>query len=59
VSGTVPLVVHGNGPSKQVLLTLGNYLARAWNTKDGCVECWDNIMPLNDVNVSFVRCKIN
>jgi hypothetical protein len=34
VHNTVPLVVHGNGPSKRILNSLGNYLAKAWNTAD-------------------------
>ena len=34
VHNTVPLVVHGNGPSKRILNSLANYLAKAWNTVD-------------------------
>jgi hypothetical protein len=34
VHKTVPAVVHGNGPSKRILNSLGNYLAKAWNTAD-------------------------
>jgi hypothetical protein len=31
---TVPAILHGNGPAKTVLNSLGNYLAKAWNTND-------------------------
>jgi len=34
IHNTVPLVIHGNGPSKRILNSLGNYLAKAWNTVD-------------------------
>ena len=37
-----PLVIHGNGPSKLLLATLGNYLADSWAPATGCLECWDN-----------------
>jgi hypothetical protein len=49
---TLPLVVHGNGPSKLVLNTLGNYLASSWNPEDGCLSCWDDSVFLEDKNVS-------
>ncbi|XP_008556514.1 procollagen-lysine,2-oxoglutarate 5-dioxygenase [Microplitis demolitor] len=45
---TVPLVIHGNGPSKLVLNSLGNYLAKAWNPSEGCLNCWDNTIELSD-----------
>ncbi|GFG29485.1 hypothetical protein Cfor_05047, partial [Coptotermes formosanus] len=45
---TLPLVVHGNGPSKLVLNTLGNYLANSWNLEDGCLSCWDDSVVLED-----------
>lgn len=43
----MPLVVHGNGRSKLVLNSLGNYLARAWDSKKGCLACWDNTIELD------------
>ncbi|XP_069690681.1 procollagen-lysine,2-oxoglutarate 5-dioxygenase 1 isoform X2 [Periplaneta americana] len=48
VYNSVPLVVHGNGPSKLVLNTLGNYLANSWNPEDGCLSCWDDSVLLED-----------
>ncbi|PNF43292.1 Procollagen-lysine,2-oxoglutarate 5-dioxygenase 3 [Cryptotermes secundus] len=48
VYSTAPLVIHGNGPSKLVLNTLGNYLANSWNPEDGCLSCWDDSVVLED-----------
>ncbi|XP_037566970.1 procollagen-lysine,2-oxoglutarate 5-dioxygenase isoform X1 [Dermacentor silvarum] len=39
--GTTPLVIHGNGPSKVTLNSLGNYLAKSWNDIAGCRVCYD------------------
>lgn len=41
-----PLVIHGNGPSKLLLATLGNYLADSYQPSTGCLECWDNVLEL-------------
>jgi hypothetical protein len=54
VYNTVPLVIHGNGPSKLVLNTLGNYLASSWDSEDGCLSCWDDSVVLEDKDVSVV-----
>lgn len=45
---TVPLIVHGNGRSKLVLNSLGNYVSRAWSPEEGCLNCWDNAIELPD-----------
>ncbi|EZA59211.1 Procollagen-lysine,2-oxoglutarate 5-dioxygenase [Ooceraea biroi] len=47
VYNTVPLVLHGNGLSKLVLNSLGNYLARAWTPDEGCLACWDQTIELD------------
>lgn len=39
VTGTQPLVLHGNGPSKIKLNSLGNYLAGAWTSSESCINC--------------------
>ncbi|XP_023245180.1 procollagen-lysine,2-oxoglutarate 5-dioxygenase 1-like [Copidosoma floridanum] len=44
---TVPLVVHGNGGSKLLLNSLGNYVARAWSPEEGCLGCWDDTIELD------------
>ncbi|XP_046397512.1 procollagen-lysine,2-oxoglutarate 5-dioxygenase 1 isoform X2 [Ischnura elegans] len=49
--GTVPSVIHGNGPSKLIFNTLGNYLANAWNPQDGCVACLEDTLHLSDSNL--------
>ncbi|KAK0167505.1 hypothetical protein PV327_004895 [Microctonus hyperodae] len=43
---TIPLIVHGNGLSKQILNSLGNYLANAWTPDNGCLNCDDEITEL-------------
>ncbi|KAH0954090.1 hypothetical protein HN011_010425 [Eciton burchellii] len=47
VYNTVPLILHGNGYSKLVLNSLGNYLARAWTPDEGCLACWDQTIELD------------
>lgn len=49
--GTTPLVVHGNGPSKTVLNSLGNYLAKSWSPQDGCLQCAENKIDLDDLKL--------
>lgn len=44
---TVPLIIHGNGPSKLLLNSMGNYIAKAWSPDDGCLHCWDGIIELD------------
>ena len=45
---TEPSVIHGNGPSKLLLNSYGNYLAQAWNQEDGCLECWEERLQLEN-----------
>ncbi|CAD6240490.1 GSCOCG00008814001-RA-CDS [Cotesia congregata] len=42
------MIIHGNGPAKLVLNSLGNYLAKAWNPEEGCLNCWDNTIELSE-----------
>lgn len=46
---TKPLVLHGNGPSKNVLNSLGNYLPKAWNKEDQCTSCWEDTLVFDDL----------
>ncbi|XP_050707436.1 procollagen-lysine,2-oxoglutarate 5-dioxygenase 1-like isoform X2 [Eriocheir sinensis] len=48
VSGSVPIVIRGNGHAHLILNTLGAYLARAWNPEDGCRACWEDMIQLKD-----------
>ena len=45
-----PLVLHGNGPSKLHLNTLGNYIPQAWNTEDQCTSCWEDTIEFESLN---------
>ncbi|GAB6033651.1 hypothetical protein CHUAL_013714 [Chamberlinius hualienensis] len=47
---TNPLVVHGNGASKVVLNSLGNYLAKSWAPQDGCRICSEDKFDLGTLN---------
>lgn len=42
----VPLIVHGNGPSKLTLNHLGNYLAKSWSSAAGCALCKEKKVTL-------------
>ena len=55
VFGTKTLVLHGNGPSKTVLNSFGNYLMD-WNVETGCGACWENMISLQNVKVS---CRVS
>ncbi|XP_047131925.2 procollagen-lysine,2-oxoglutarate 5-dioxygenase 1 isoform X1 [Hydra vulgaris] len=50
--GTYPIVIHGNGPSKDYLSHLGNYLGDYWTYADGCKSCKENTFLLQDVEVT-------
>ncbi|XP_076320544.1 LOW QUALITY PROTEIN: procollagen lysyl hydroxylase [Tachypleus tridentatus] len=45
--GTNPIIIHGNGPSKVVLNSLGNYLARSWLPSEGCLACKKDTISLS------------
>lgn len=48
VHSTRPLVIHGNGPSKNHLLVMGNYLAKSWSTKTkSCISCFEDALELD------------
>ncbi|XP_058480567.1 multifunctional procollagen lysine hydroxylase and glycosyltransferase LH3 [Solea solea] len=46
---TLPVVIHGNGPTKLQLNYLGNYVPTAWTYENGCGNCEDNLLFFNDV----------
>ncbi|XP_034933747.1 procollagen-lysine,2-oxoglutarate 5-dioxygenase isoform X1 [Chelonus insularis] len=48
---TVPSIIHGNGLSKTIFNSLGNYLAKAWSPEEGCMNCWDKTIELLDEEV--------
>lgn len=43
---TTPVVIHGNGPSKILLNSLGNYLAKSWIHDEGCLACDEDLRDL-------------
>uniref|UniRef100_A0A8C4GN35 procollagen-lysine 5-dioxygenase n=1 Tax=Dicentrarchus labrax TaxID=13489 RepID=A0A8C4GN35_DICLA len=45
---TLPVVIHGNGPTKLQLNYLGNYVPTAWTFENGCGICDDDLLLLND-----------
>lgn len=51
---TTPLVIHGNGPAKVLLNSLGNYLAKSWTQDDGCLACAENQKDITALNVSSI-----
>ncbi|XP_043918973.1 procollagen-lysine,2-oxoglutarate 5-dioxygenase 1 [Protopterus annectens] len=46
-SDTLPVVVHGNGPTKLQLNYLGNYIPRIWTFETGCTVCDEDIQKLS------------
>lgn len=46
---TLPVVIHGNGPTKLQLNYLGNYVPTAWTYENGCGICDDDLLYLADV----------
>ncbi|XP_005814171.1 procollagen-lysine,2-oxoglutarate 5-dioxygenase 3-like [Xiphophorus maculatus] len=45
---TLPVVIHGNGPTKLQLNYLGNYVPTAWTYEHGCGGCDDDLLLLGD-----------
>ncbi|TNM93932.1 hypothetical protein fugu_002108 [Takifugu bimaculatus] len=45
---TLPVVIHGNGPTKLQLNYLGNYVPTAWTFAGGCGICDDELRLLNE-----------
>ncbi|KAI5096160.1 procollagen-lysine,2-oxoglutarate 5-dioxygenase 3 precursor, partial [Silurus meridionalis] len=46
---TLPVVIHGNGPTKLQLNYLGNYVPTAWTYERGCGVCDDELLYFSDV----------
>uniref|UniRef100_A0A8U8B1C4 PLOD1-3-like GT domain-containing protein n=1 Tax=Geospiza parvula TaxID=87175 RepID=A0A8U8B1C4_GEOPR len=45
LSGSWPVVIHGNGPTKVALNSLGNYVPLGWSPR-GCGDCERDLRPL-------------
>ncbi|XP_033984218.1 LOW QUALITY PROTEIN: multifunctional procollagen lysine hydroxylase and glycosyltransferase LH3 [Trematomus bernacchii] len=45
---TLPVIIHGNGPTKLQLNYLGNYVPTAWTFESGCGLCDEDLLIHND-----------
>ncbi|XP_034392635.1 procollagen-lysine,2-oxoglutarate 5-dioxygenase 1 isoform X6 [Cyclopterus lumpus] len=43
---TLPVVIHGNGPTKLQINYLGNYIPNTWTFEMGCTVCHKDLHPL-------------
>lgn len=46
---SLPVIIHGNGPTKLQLNYLGNYVPTAWTYENGCGGCDDDLLLLDDL----------
>nr|XP_054503682.1 procollagen-lysine,2-oxoglutarate 5-dioxygenase 1 [Agelaius phoeniceus] len=44
---TLPVVIHGNGPTKLQLNYLGNYIPQVWTFETGCTVCDEGLRSLS------------
>uniref|UniRef100_A0A1A8NET4 Procollagen-lysine,2-oxoglutarate 5-dioxygenase 1 n=2 Tax=Nothobranchius TaxID=28779 RepID=A0A1A8NET4_9TELE len=49
---TLPVIIHGNGPTKLQINYLGNYIPNAWSFEDGCTVCHENLRSLSALKES-------
>ncbi|KAJ3586291.1 hypothetical protein NHX12_012691 [Muraenolepis orangiensis] len=49
---TLPVVVHGNGPTKLQVNYLGNYIPMVWTFESGCTVCHQDQRPLAGIQES-------
>ncbi|KAJ4945105.1 hypothetical protein JOQ06_013643 [Pogonophryne albipinna] len=45
---TLPVIIHGNGPTKLQLNYLGNYVPTAWTFESGCGLCDEDLLIHSD-----------
>ncbi|RVE71226.1 hypothetical protein OJAV_G00072610 [Oryzias javanicus] len=43
---TLPVLIHGNGPTKLQINYLGNYIPNSWTFETGCTVCQEDLRPL-------------
>ncbi|PIO15483.1 hypothetical protein AB205_0156860, partial [Aquarana catesbeiana] len=48
---TIPVVIHGNGPTKLQLNYLSNYVPNAWTHEGGCEICDEDLLDISEVEV--------
>lgn len=44
---TLPVIIHGNGPTKLQINYLGNYIPNTWTFEMGCTVCSKDLRPLS------------
>lgn len=49
---TLPVIVHGNGPTKLQINYLSNYIPNAWTFEGGCTVCHENLLSLTALKES-------
>ncbi|XP_035237773.1 procollagen-lysine,2-oxoglutarate 5-dioxygenase 1 isoform X1 [Anguilla anguilla] len=49
---TLPVMIHGNGPTKLQINYLGNYIPTAWTFETGCTVCDTDLRPLSGLTES-------
>ncbi|KAM5142262.1 procollagen-lysine,2-oxoglutarate 5-dioxygenase 1 [Mantella aurantiaca] len=47
VHDTLPVMIHGDGPTKLLMNYLGNYIPRVWTFETGCVVCDEGLRSLS------------
>ncbi|XP_041377665.1 multifunctional procollagen lysine hydroxylase and glycosyltransferase LH3-like [Gigantopelta aegis] len=52
LSGTTPIVIHGNGPIKVEFNRMANYLADGWTQSSGCLSCQEDTISLEGLKES-------
>ncbi|XP_054904592.1 procollagen-lysine,2-oxoglutarate 5-dioxygenase 1 [Poeciliopsis prolifica] len=49
---TLPVILHGNGPTKLQINYLGNYVPNSWTFETGCTACLENLRSLSSLKES-------
>uniref|UniRef100_A0A669F797 Procollagen-lysine,2-oxoglutarate 5-dioxygenase 1 n=1 Tax=Oreochromis niloticus TaxID=8128 RepID=A0A669F797_ORENI len=44
---TLPVIIHGNGPTKLQINYLGNYIPNTWTFESGCTVCREDLRSLS------------
>uniref|UniRef100_A0A8C5HX62 Procollagen-lysine,2-oxoglutarate 5-dioxygenase 1 n=1 Tax=Gouania willdenowi TaxID=441366 RepID=A0A8C5HX62_GOUWI len=50
---TLPVIIHGNGPTKLQINYLGNYIPNTWTFETGCTVCHENLRSLSKERPSW------
>uniref|UniRef100_A0A671T4D2 Procollagen-lysine,2-oxoglutarate 5-dioxygenase 1 n=1 Tax=Sinocyclocheilus anshuiensis TaxID=1608454 RepID=A0A671T4D2_9TELE len=50
---TLPVIIHGNGPTKLQINYLGNYIPHLWMFETGCTLCNEGLRPLSGLQSEY------